>query len=330
MRSTYQFELKQLAFSEIPDEKLIEESFLRIMDYCSRKQIMPIIQIQKESGFCFGVVNAIKNAEEELAKDKDLFCLGDIVHNSQEVSRLQNKGLKTITHEELKRIQNKKVLLRAHGEPPSTYKIARANSIRIIDATCPVVLQLQKKIRKYYQESNKEKIQIVIFGKTGHAEVNGLVGQTEGTAIVVEKKSDLEQLNLNKAICLFSQTTMSVDDFQDIVREIQSRLNPDIDFKFFDTICRHVANRIPDIREFASRHDLILFVAGEKSSNGKVLFSECKKANSNSILISNPENIKREWLSGAGSVGICGATSTPKWLMEEVAQTVKSLQFQNS
>ena len=288
------------------------------------------VEIHKESGFCFGVVNAIQSAEKELAVDEELYCLGDIVHNSQEVARLQKKGLRTINHNELKCMKNKKVLLRAHGEPPSTYNTAQLNSIRIIDATCPVVLQLQKKIRKHYSESKEDATQMVIFGKNGHAEVNGLVGQTDGTAIVIENKSDLEQLNFNKAICLFSQTTMSVDDFQEIVKEIQTRLNPDIDFKYFDTICRQVANRIPNIREFASRHDLILFVAGEKSSNGKVLFAECKKANPNTLLISSPDNIKPEWLIHAKSTGICGATSTPKWLMEEVAQTVKSLQFPNS
>jgi len=288
------------------------------------------VEIHKESGFCFGVVNAIKSAEKQLSNDKELYCLGDIVHNSQEVARLQKKGLKTISHDDLNTVQNKKVLLRAHGEPPSTYEKAKINSIQIIDATCPVVLQLQKKIRKQYLDSNEKDIQMVIFGKIGHAEVNGLVGQTDGTAIVIENKYDLEKLDFSRAICLFSQTTMSVDDFQEIVKEIQNRKNPEIDFKFFDTICRQVANRIPDIREFASRHDVVLFVAGEKSSNGKVLFAECKKANTNTLQISGPDNIKPEWLVDAKSVGICGATSTPKWLMEEVAQTVKSLQSPNS
>jgi len=290
---------------------------------------MRTVEIHKESGFCFGVVNAIRNAEVELDRDDELYCLGDIVHNSQEVTRLQKKGLRTINHEELNEMRNKKVLLRAHGEPPSTYDTAQQNSIRIIDATCPVVLQLQKKIRKYYQESEDNNTQIVIFGKNGHAEVNGLVGQTDGTAIVIENLYDLEQLDFNRAICLFSQTTMSVGDFHDIVKEIKKLINPEIDFRYFDTICRQVANRIPDIREFAYRHNLVLFVAGEKSSNGKVLFAECRKANANTLLISNPENINPEWLAHAESVGICGATSTPKWLMEEVAQKVKSLQVQN-
>ena len=295
-----------------------------------KQKTMRKVEIHKESGFCFGVVNAIQNAEKELANDKELYCLGDIVHNSQEVARLQKKGLRTINHKELNEMQNKKVLLRAHGEPPSTYRTAQLNSIQIIDATCPVVLQLQKKIRKYYRESHGKATQIVIFGKNGHAEVNGLVGQTEGTAIVIESKSDLEQLNFNQSICLFSQTTMSVNDFQEIVKEIQTRIKPEVNFKYFDTICRQVANRIPNIREFASQHDLILFVAGEKSSNGKVLFAECKKANPNTLLISTPDNIQPQWLISAKSVGICGATSTPKWLMEEVAQTVKLLQSPNS
>jgi len=280
------------------------------------------VEIHKESGFCFGVVNAIQRSENELDREQELYCLGDIVHNSQEVERLQKKGLRTITHEELKRMRNKIVLLRAHGEPPSTYVTAQQNSIRIIDATCPVVLKLQKKIRKYYHESEGNSMQIVIFGKNGHAEVNGLVGQTDGTAIVIENKSDLNKVDFNRSICLFSQTTMSVDEFQEIVKEIKIRTNPDVDFKYFDTICRQVANRLPDIREFSYRHDLILFVAGEKSSNGKVLFAECKKANPNTILISSPDNINPEWLISAESVGICGATSTPKWLMEEVAHKV--------
>jgi len=284
---------------------------------------MRIVEIDKGSGFCFGVVNAIQNAEKELTADKDLYCLGDIVHNSQEVARLQKKGLRTINHEDLKNMHNKRVLLRAHGEPPSTYEIADQNSIRIIDATCPVVLQLQKKILKHYKEMNPNDSQIVIFGKIGHAEVNGLVGQTDGKAIVIEKITDLDLLDFSKNIYLFSQTTMSVHDFKEIVAEIQKRIHKDVDFRYFDTICRQVANRIPHIREFAARHDLILFVAGEKSSNGKVLLGECIKANPNTHLISNPDDINSEWLKNVQSVGICGATSTPKWLMEDVARKVE-------
>jgi 4-hydroxy-3-methylbut-2-enyl diphosphate reductase len=286
---------------------------------------MRIVEIDKGSGFCFGVVNAIQSAEKELTINKELYCLGDIVHNSQEVARLQKKGLRTINHEDLKNMHNKRVLLRAHGEPPSTYEIAGQNSIRIIDATCPVVLQLQKKILKHYKEMNPLDSQVVIFGKNGHAEVNGLVGQTEGKAIVIEKITDLDLLDFNKNIYLFSQTTMSVDDFKKIVAEIQTRIHKDLDFKYFDTICRQVANRIPHIREFAARHDLILFVAGEKSSNGKVLLAECIKANPNTCLISNPDAINPQWLENVQSVGVCGATSTPKWLMEDVARKIELL-----
>jgi 4-hydroxy-3-methylbut-2-enyl diphosphate reductase len=286
---------------------------------------MRIVEIDKDSGFCFGVVNAIKNAEKELSENQELYCLGDIVHNSQEVARLQKKGLKTINHEELKYIHDRKVLLRAHGEPPSTYEVANRNNIRIIDATCPVVLQLQKKIRKRYLALDRNNSQIVIFGKIGHAEVNGLVGQTEGNAIVIEKKEDIEPLDFNKNIYLFSQTTMSVHDFKEIVQAIRSRVGEEVVFNSFDTICRQVANRMPNIKNFASQHDLVLFVAGKKSSNGKVLLGECKKANANTHLISDPDDISPQWLNGVESVGICGATSTPKWLMEDVAKKVKEL-----
>ena len=284
---------------------------------------MRIVEIDQDSGFCFGVVNAIKSAEEELVSGGELHCLGDIVHNSQEVSRLEKKGLTTINHENLKQIYNKKVLLRAHGEPPSTYKIAKKNGIQIVDATCPVVLQLQKRIKKQYQVSDKNKTQIVIFGKMGHAEVNGLVGQTEGNAIVIESKEDLDKLNFNKDIFLFSQTTKSLNDFDEIVKEIQSRMAENVQFHYFDTICRQVANRMPNIKLFATKHDLVLFVAGKKSSNGKVLFEECKKANPNTYLISKADEINLDWLKEVESIGICGATSTPKWLMEEVAEKVK-------
>lgn len=277
------------------------------------------VEIDQDSGFCFGVVNAIQNAEKELLQDEQLACLGDIVHNNQEVERLKKKGLKTINHEQLKSLKGKKVLLRAHGEPPSTYKTARDNNIRIIDATCPVVLQLQKKIKKQYETPGAENAQIVIFGKIGHAEVNGLVGQTAGNAIVIEKKEDIDLLDFNREIYLFSQTTMSLNDFRDIVETIKSRMNPDVAFKYFDTICRQVANRMPNIKIFSSRHDLVLFVAGKKSSNGKVLYEECLQANPNTHLISTPDEIEPEWLKGISSVGICGATSTPKWLMEDVA-----------
>jgi 4-hydroxy-3-methylbut-2-enyl diphosphate reductase len=280
------------------------------------------VEIDAGSGFCFGVVNAIRHVEEELAAGAELYCLGDIVHNSHELKRLKKKGLITINHADLQAMHHKKVLLRAHGEPPSTYAIAARNSIQIVDATCPVVLQLQTKIRNIYRSTCRERSQIVIFGKNGHAEVNGLVGQTDGSAIVIETLEDVRRLDFGKDIYLFSQTTMSIEGFEAIVQEIQARVMAPAVFHIFDTICRQVANRIPPIRKFALRHDLILFVAGEKSSNGKVLFQECKAANPNSYLVSGPEDIDRAWLDAVTSVGICGATSTPKWLMEEVSNFV--------
>ncbi|MDR1720011.1 MAG: 4-hydroxy-3-methylbut-2-enyl diphosphate reductase [Dysgonamonadaceae bacterium] len=286
---------------------------------------MLTVEIDCNSGFCFGVVNVISSAEKELMQNKELVCLGDIVHNDQEVKRLQEKGLQTINYQQLPSFSGKKVLLRAHGEPPSTYQIAEANNIRIIDATCPVVIQLQKKIKKRYQSSVSDDVQIVIYGKLGHAEVNGLVGQTEGKAIVIEKIEDLDQLDYTKAISLFSQTTMSVADFQEIVKTIQARMKAGVAFTYLDSICRQVANRMPNIKRFATRHDLILFVAGQKSSNGKVLYNECLKVNPNTHLISTFEEIDPAWIRHVSSVGVCGATSTPKWLMEEIAEKVSEM-----
>ena len=288
---------------------------------CAR---MTKIEIDKESGFCFGVVTAINKAEEELAHGGTLYCLGDIVHNSREVERLKAMGLITINHEEFVRLKNVKVLLRAHGEPPETYDIARRNNIDIIDATCPVVLRLQKRIKQAYTQEEEPKKQIVIYGKNGHAEVLGLVGQTNGEAIVIEKLDEAAQLNLNKNICLYSQTTKSLDEFGQIVEYIKSHLSPEVTFEYFDTICRQVANRIPNIRKFAASHDLIFFVSGKKSSNGKMLFAECLKVNSNSHLIDSAEEIDTNLLAGATSIGICGATSTPKWLMEEISKSIQS------
>lgn len=273
------------------------------------------IEIDSSSGFCFGVTTAIKKAEEELANGNTLYCLGDIVHNGMEVERLHARGLITINHEQLKQLHDVKVLLRAHGEPPETYETARRNNIEIIDATCPVVLQLQRRIKKQY-DANPE-AQIVIFGKNGHAEVLGLVGQTHSKAIVIEKLEDVRLLDFSRDIYLYSQTTKSLDEFRRIIDYIQSHISPDATFKSFDTICRQVANRMPNIAAFAARHDIILFVCGRKSSNGKVLFSKCKSVNPNSYLIEGPDEIESSWIEGVTTVGICGATSTPKWLMEQ-------------
>lgn len=275
------------------------------------------IEIDEGSGFCFGVTTAIKKAEEELATGSELYCLGDIVHNGMECERLHNMGLKTINHDEFATLHDKKVLLRAHGEPPSTYLEAQANGIEIIDATCPVVLQLQRRIKRQY-DANPE-AQIVIFGKNGHAEVLGLVGQTDQKAIVIEHADEACRLDFSRDIYLYSQTTKSLDEFHAIIDYIQAHISPKATFKSFDTICRQVANRMPNICSFATKHDLILFVSGRKSSNGKVLFNACKAKNPHTYLIEGPEEIDSAWLSGAESIGICGATSTPKWLMEKVA-----------
>ncbi len=300
------------------------------------------IEIDNGSGFCFGVTTAIRKAEEELAQGGILYCLGDIVHNGMECERLKEMGLITINHNELRQLHNAKVLLRAHGEPPETYELARLNNIDIIDATCPVVLQLQKRIRENYEQritnladdarspQNPDSFskdcnqgclvrnpQIVIFGKKGHAEVLGHVGQTDGNAIVIETFDDVKKLDFSRDIYLYSQTTKSLDEFHRIIEYIQEHKEPETVFRSFDTICRSVANRMPRITQFAARHDLILFVCGRKSSNGKVLFNECLRVNANTHLIETPEEIDVRWLDDARTVGICGATSTPKWLMEQ-------------
>ena len=281
------------------------------------------IEIDSESGFCFGVTTAIKKAEEELAKGTPLYCLGDIVHNDQECERLKKLGLITINHEEYAKLKNVKVLLRAHGEPPETYRIAAKNNIEIIDATCPVVLRLQKRIKQEYtnKESQKEK-QIVIYGKNGHAEVMGLVGQTNGEAIVIEKIDEVDKIDLSKDVRLYSQTTKSLDEFRNIVSYIERNISPSATFQYFDTICRQVANRMPNIRKFAASHDVILFVCGQKSSNGKILFHECKEINPRTYQVDKPEDIDVESFRDAKSIGICGATSTPKWLMDKCKNVI--------
>ena len=284
------------------------------------------VEIDEGSGFCFGVVTAINKAEEELAKGETLYCLGDIVHNSREVERLKTMGLITINREEFKQLRNAKVLLRAHGEPPETYMIARENNIEIIDATCPVVLRLQKRIKQeFLQDAANDEKQIVIYGKNGHAEVLGLVGQTDGKAIVIEKAEEVKKLDLNKSIRLFSQTTKSLDEFQEIVAYVKQNISPEATFEYYDTICRQVANRMPKLREFAATHDLIFFVSGKKSSNGKMLFEECLKVNANSHLIDNEKEIDPSLLQNVQSIGVCGATSTPKWLMEKIYNHIQSL-----
>ena len=283
------------------------------------------IEIDDQSGFCFGVVTAIRKAEQELATTDTLYCLGDIVHNSEEVDRLCRLGLHTITHADLEDIHGAKVLLRAHGEPPSTYNTALRNGIEIIDATCPVVLQLQRRIKATYDDTSHPRPQIVIYGKNGHAEVNGLVGQTSGEAIVVESISDLDHIDFNRDIALYSQTTMPLEGFRTIIDAIKKRISPKARFESFDTICRQVANRVEHLRDFAAAHQVVLFVSGSKSSNGKVLFRQCLEVNPHTHLVENEDMIDPAWLADADSIGICGATSTPRWLMERVRERATEL-----
>ena len=277
---------------------------------------VPGVEIDTKSGFCFGVTTAIRKAEEVLDKEGTLYCLGDIVHNAGEVERLRHKGLITITHEEMKNLHDVKLLLRAHGEPPSTYQLARENNIEIIDATCPVVLQLQRRIKAAWEADSNKDTRIVIYGKKGHAEVNGLVGQTAGEALVVQEIEELEGLDHDKKIDLYSQTTSSLEGFREMVKAIEDRRGKE-NVRWSDTICRQVANRMTGIREFARSHEVVIFVCGTKSSNGKVLYNVCLEENPRSYRISSPEELKPEWTEGAATIGICGATSTPGWLMQQ-------------
>lgn len=269
------------------------------------------VTIDKSSGFCFGVVYAIDMAEDILDNEGHLYCLGDIVHNDEEVERLRAKGLKIIDHEQLHQLSNEKVLIRAHGEAPSTYELALANNLTLIDASCPVVLKLQNRIKNSHDDDE----QILIFGKHGHAEVIGLQGQTNGKAIVFQDIAELDHVELPQNITLYSQTTKSVDKFYQIKDEL---INRGFDLKANDTICRQVSNRYEELENFVANFDKIIFVSGKKSSNGKVLYDVCKKYNPDSYFISNVEELDQSWLSPNDKVGICGATSTPMWLMEKV------------
>ena len=289
------------------------------------------VEIDKNSGFCFGVVKAIEIAERELEKDKKLYCLGDIVHNDAEVKRLENRGLITISHNEFKKLKNTKVLLRAHGEPPETYKIAKENNIELIDASCPIVLSLQKKIDKAYTDLSTVKGQIVIFGKEGHAEVIGLLGHTDNKGIVISEEKDLDKIDFAKPISIFSQTTKSRSSYHSIIEKIKERMiaergNDEINFIINDSTCRAVSNRDVFLKDFAKKHDIIIFVSGRKSSNGKVLYEVCKKQNERSYFVSEVKELKEEWFRKNDSVGICGATSTPTWLMEEVKAAVEQFE----
>jgi 4-hydroxy-3-methylbut-2-enyl diphosphate reductase len=276
------------------------------------------VNIDSNSGFCFGVVYAIEMAEDYLDEFGSLYCLGDIVHNDKEVQRLENKGLKIIDHEELRSLKDSTVLIRAHGEPPETYRIALENNIELIDASCPVVLKLQNRVRNAYDS----KAQIVIYGKPGHAEVNGLIGQTQQEAILITTEDDLDKIDYSRPVQLFSQTTKSTSGFYKMKALIEQQAN---EFKMNDTICRQVSNRDVQLRNFATEHDIILFVSGKKSSNGKVLFEVCRSVNPRTYFISDIDELENDWILHDDKVGICGATSTPMWLMENVAEAVKAI-----
>ena len=286
------------------------------------------VTIDQKSGFCFGVVYAIEMAEEILKKDHKLYCLGDIVHNNKEVDRLNNLGLEIINHQQLASLNNCKVLIRAHGEPPSTYEIALKNDIELLDASCPVVLKLQHQIKEGYEQIKNINGQVIIFGKEGHAEVTGLVGQTDGKAIIVTTEEDLNKVDFDKPIYIYSQTTKSPAAFQNIINNIKDKLNyegksDELKFVVHDTLCRQVSGREPQLKQFSIDNDVIIFVSGTKSSNGKMLYSSCREENNQSYFISDVKEIKEAWFEDVSSVGICGATSTPRWLMEEVAEFIK-------
>ncbi|HQM94017.1 MAG TPA: 4-hydroxy-3-methylbut-2-enyl diphosphate reductase [Bacteroidales bacterium] len=284
---------------------------------------MARIEIDKHSGYCFGVVKAIAKAEEHLDSKEELYCLGDIVHNNMEVKRLEKKGMKTVHYEEFAGLKNKKILIRAHGEPPSTYKTAERQGLELVDATCPVVLNLQKRVSKAYQEHKNDGTQILIFGKPGHAEVNGLVGQTQNTAIVVEHLADLVKVDLDRPVIMFSQTTKSLEEYRQLVEAITNEINPAVGFQHFDTICRHMSGRVLQVRDFAAANDLVFFVSDAKSSNGKSLYKACKEVNDNTHFISSPGEVRTIDVAGFQRIGISGATSTPRWLMEEVRREIE-------
>jgi len=287
------------------------------------------VTIDKYSGFCFGVVYAIEMAESILEKEDILYCLGDIVHNNKEVERLTDMGLKIINNDDLKKLSDCKVLIRAHGEPPSTYNVALKNNIELLDASCPVVLKLQHQIKEGYEDIKKIDGQIIIFGKEGHAEVTGLLGQTKNDAIIVTTVDDLDKVDFSKSIYIYSQTTKSPKAYKEISDIIAERVKlvegENVKYIVHDTLCRQVSGREPQLKHFSKQNDVIIFVSGQKSSNGKMLYHSCREENSNSYFISDINEINNEWFLPASTVGICGATSTPRWLMEQVQNAIEKI-----
>lgn len=288
-----------------------------------------LVSIDKYSGFCFGVVYAIQMAEDILKEKDTLYCLGDIVHNDGEVERLNAQGLRIINHKKLKDLRDCTVLIRAHGEPPETYKIALKNNIQLLDASCPVVLKLQHKIKEGYEDIKNIDGQVLIFGKEGHAEVQGLLGQTNGEAIIITTIEDLDKVDFYKPIYIYSQTTKSPKAYKSITNEIDQRIEKlnleRPQYIVHDTLCRQVSGREPQLKNFANENDVIIFVSGKKSSNGKMLFKSCKEENPLSYFISDITEIRREWFVNIEKVGVCGATSTPRWLMEQVKESILEL-----
>jgi 4-hydroxy-3-methylbut-2-en-1-yl diphosphate reductase len=290
-----------------------------------------VVEIDEKSGFCFGVQNAVKIAEKALIKGEKVFSLGPIVHNDREVERLSALGLVSIDHTEFKKLRDCKVLIRAHGEPPETYIEAEKNNITIIEATCPIVKKLQSKIKETWEEIREKQGQVVIFGKQGHAEVVGLLGQTLNEGILVSEPEDLDKINVTKPVWLFAQTTMSIRDYQDFAGLIRARMkekgisDPDKFLHINKTICGQVSNREPHLKAFAEKHDIVIFVSGRESSNGKMLYSVCRNINPETYFVSSINEIDTSWFKGKSSAGICGATSTPKWLIEKVRDFVASV-----
>jgi 4-hydroxy-3-methylbut-2-en-1-yl diphosphate reductase len=288
-----------------------------------------IITIDKNSGYCFGVEFAIQMAEDEMASVPELYCLGDIVHNSMEVNRLYQKGLRIIDREQLQTLHDCKVLIRAHGEPPETYQLALKNNIELIDASCPVVLKLQNRVKHAFDHMEEVDGQIVIYGQQGHAEVIGIAGQTHNKALIVTSEADLDKVDFSRPVTLFSQTTKSTKGFYHIKALMEERIARDqgdlSGFDANDSICRQVSNREPQLTRFAAEHDVVIFVSGKKSSNGKALFSVCQQVNPQSYFVENEAELEPGWFDQAASVGICGATSTPMWLMQQVADQIAAL-----
>ncbi|NLJ43258.1 MAG: 4-hydroxy-3-methylbut-2-enyl diphosphate reductase [Bacteroidales bacterium] len=290
-----------------------------------------VIEVDRNSGFCFGVRNAVEIAEKALLSGEKIYSLGSIVHNDMEVKRLLSLGLVTIDHSQFRKLRDCKVLIRAHGEPPETYKTAKENNITIIEATCPIVKKLQSRIRDKWSKLKDENGQVVIFGKPGHAEVIGLMGQTANEAILISGPDDIAKIDPERPVELYSQTTMELEDYKK-VRELiynkikeKGKLDPDKDFVAHSTVCGQVSNREPHLRKFAAGHEIIIFVSGKESSNGKMLYSVCKSVNPETYFVSSPEEIDSSWFIGKNTVGICGATSTPKWLLDKIKDYISNI-----